>query len=157
MCLGRRCPALGADKTICSHQETKHTLYCIFGSLRGPFIFTSQKQISLTVSRKADLSSKTLISTTSAYVETPLIQLQESWLQSQPQSGLRWCSVSSVDIRPIPLSSSSQPTPPPHPTAAPGRGQGQAEGERRVLSQSACLCIMSALKQAPEKINASDN
>lgn len=91
---------------------------------------------------EGDLRNKALISAT--YVETPppSSHLQRHWAWSGP-SWLRWCSISSGEIKPLPLSGSSQ--------------QPGSPRQRPALSQSACLCNTSAVKQAPEKINASDN
>lgn len=140
--LGCKCLALGTGKTICSHQETKHTLLYLWFLKGAVCLHKSKAYLTDSVSKEADLRNKALISAT--YAETPLstatfrgAERNLSPILAEMVQHFRWRD------KTIPLSSSLQP---------PGSPR-----QRPVPSQSACLCIMSALKQAPKKINASDN
>lgn len=140
--LGCKCLALGTDKIICSHQETKHTLLYLWFLKGAVCLHKSKAYLTDSASKEADLRNKTLISAT--YTETPLTtatfreaERNLSPILAEMVQHFRWRD------KTIPLSNSSQP--PGSPT------------QRPVLRQSASLCIMSALKLAPEKINASDN
>lgn len=141
--VGCKCLAVGTDKTICSHQETKHTLLYLWFLKGAVCLHKSKAYLADSASKEADLRNKTLISAT--YAETPLAtatfrgaERNLSPILAEMVQHFRWRD------KTTPLSSSSQPP-------------GSPRQQRPVLRQSACLCIMSALKQAPEKINASDN
>lgn len=81
--LGCKCLALGTDKTICSHQETKHTLLYLWFLKGAVCLHKSKAYLTDSASKEADLWNKTLISAT--YAETPLFyrHLQRGRAQSQ--------------------------------------------------------------------------
>lgn len=126
-------------KTIFIVIRKPNTLFSIGGSLRVQFVFTSQKHISLTARVKKTIwrikHSYQLLMRRLPFLQPPSEELSAI---SVP-SWLRWCSISAGEIK-LFL------------TAAPYSARQRPEP-----SQPACLCIMSALKQAPKKINASDN
>lgn len=120
-----------------------NTLLYICGSLRVQFVFASQKHISLTVRVRKTIwgikHSYQLLMRRLPFLQPPSEKLERnlSPILAEMVQHFRWRD------KTTPLSSSSRP---------PGSPR-----QWPVPSQSACLCIMSALKQAREKINASDN
>lgn len=133
----------GALTRLSAGIRKPNTLFYICGSLRVQFVFTSQKHISLTARVRKPIwdikHSYQLLMRTLPSREPP----SEVLSTISVSSWQRWCSISAGEIKLFLLAAPQQP---------PGSPRQQS-----ALSPSACLCIMSTLQQAPEKINASDN
>lgn len=125
--LGCKCLALGTDKTICSHQETKHTLLYLWFLKGVVCLHESKAYLTDSASKEADLRNKTLISAT--YAETPLTTatFRGAERNLSPILAEMVQHFRSRD-KTIPLSSSSQP---------PGSGQRWASRHASVL------CLLS--------------
>lgn len=125
--LGCKCLALGTDKTICSHQETKHTpLYLWF--LKGAVCLCKSKAyLTDSASKEDDLRNK---NTHISYLcgDSPFCShLRRSLSAISVPSWLRWCSISAGEIKLL-LSAAPRGR-----QAAPGSGQCRASQHASVL------------------------
>lgn len=121
-----------------------NTLFRICGSLRVQFVFTCQKHISLTARVKKAIwgikPSYQLLMRRLLFLQSPLRGTEHNLSPNVAESAQRfpWWDQTLRSQRLLPTAQGS-------PRQQPAQ------------SQSACLCNTSAVKQAPEKMNASDN
>ena len=118
---------IGTDKTICSHQETKHTpLYLWF--LKGAVCLCKSKAyLTDSASKEDDLRNK---NTHISYLcgDSPFCShLRRSLSAISVPSWLRWCSISAGEIKLL-LSAAPRGR-----QAAPGSGQCRASQHASVL------------------------
>lgn len=79
--------SLGAGRTICSHQETKHTLPYLWFLKGAVCLHMSKAYLADSTSEEGDLGNKALLSATYAETPLPAVTSQRHWAQSQSQRG----------------------------------------------------------------------